>query len=577
MLIYRPTIISGSGYYSGSFDGDGSRLYNIPSSSYAVTASYSLNGGFGSQGNQGPAGSQGFTGAQGNQGPTGLQGISGTNGFQGNQGPTGLQGSTGLQGNQGFQGSTGSQGTQGFQGSTGISSGATYYFNQSNNSDVSPYKVLSLIPSGSQQTVTSNLTGSEQNRLVSSFLTPELGFAVIPGGVQRFHLHFLKPASNDNIEVYATIQLANSAGSPTGSVISTNIAALGWVTNTIPVEIVCDLVLPTTTIDPTNRMIVKLYLSNLDSTSHSVIWYTQGTSYYSFVVTTTGVIGNQGPQGNQGPSITGPQGFQGNQGPTGLQGNQGPTGLQGNQGPTGLQGSIGAQGFQGVAGTNVSQTSTVSASFVATSSITIDHNFSTKNVIISTYDSSDFYFIPNQIKLIDNNRVKLSFVSPTTGYVVVAKGGHLVSGSINITGPQGNQGPTGASAGITSYTNPADNRVLTSVSSTTINAEANLTFDGSTLTVTGTITETSTAKVKENVENIINALDIIKNLRGVQYNKIGNNNKEIGVIAEEVEEILPQIVTRDKEGNPKSVSYSRLTALLIEAVKELDNKINKMK
>ena len=42
-----------------------------------------------------------------------------------------------------------------------------------------------------------------------------------------------------------------------------------------------------------------------------------------------------------------------------------------------------------------------------------------------------------------------------------------------------------------------------------------------------------------------------------------------------MEEILPQIVTRDKEGNPKSVSYGRLTALLIEAVKELDNKINK--
>jgi hypothetical protein len=47
MLIYRPTIISGSGYYSGSFDGDGSRLYNIRSSSYALTASYALNGGGG--------------------------------------------------------------------------------------------------------------------------------------------------------------------------------------------------------------------------------------------------------------------------------------------------------------------------------------------------------------------------------------------------------------------------------------------------------------------------------------------------------------------------------------------------
>jgi hypothetical protein len=47
MLIFRPTIISGSGYYSGSFDGDGSRLYNLISSSYAITASYALNAGGG--------------------------------------------------------------------------------------------------------------------------------------------------------------------------------------------------------------------------------------------------------------------------------------------------------------------------------------------------------------------------------------------------------------------------------------------------------------------------------------------------------------------------------------------------
>jgi hypothetical protein len=63
MLIYRPTIISGSGYYSGSFDGDGSRLYNIPSSSYAITASYALNGGTGGgeKGDKGEMGDSVFT------------------------------------------------------------------------------------------------------------------------------------------------------------------------------------------------------------------------------------------------------------------------------------------------------------------------------------------------------------------------------------------------------------------------------------------------------------------------------------------------------------------------------------
>ena len=66
-----------------------------------------------------------------------------------------------------------------------------------------------------------------------------------------------------------------------------------------------------------------------------------------------------------------------------------------------------------------------------------------------------------------------------------------IQGTVGTTGAQGNQGPTGlqgttgASAGITSYTNPADNRILTSVNSTTINSESNLTFNGSILDLTG--------------------------------------------------------------------------------------------
>jgi hypothetical protein len=261
-----------------------------------------------------------------------------------------------------------------------------------------------------------------------------------------------------------------------------------------------------------------------------------------------------------------------------MQGNQGTQGFQGNQGfqgTQGFQGNQGPQGFQGIAGT-VSEIATVSASFAATSSITVAHNFNSKNVLVSTYDSDNYYFVPETINLIDNNRVKLTFSNSSTGYAVVAKGGHLVSAT-GFQGAQGAQGAQGSNAGITSYTNPSDNRVITSVSSTTINAESNLTFDGSVLTVTGTITETSSEKVKENIEELSNPLDIVKKLRGVQYNKKGNNIKEIGVIAEEINDILPQVVSMDLNGNPASVSYGRLTALLIEAIKELDNKLNKLK
>ena len=155
-------------------------------------------------------------------------------------------------------------------------------------------------------------------------------------------------------------------------------------------------------------------------------------------------------------------------------------------------------------------------------------------------------------------------------------------------GPTGSPGPSGTNgtpgvpgipgsdAGITSYTNPADNRVITSVSSTEINAEANLTFNGSVLTVTGTITETSSKHTKDNIITLENSLEIIKKLRGVQYNRKGTSLIEIGLIAEEVEDFLPQIVTKDYNGNPSSVSYGRLVALLVEAVKKQDEQIQNL-
>ena len=64
-------------------------------------------------------------------------------------------------------------------------------------------------------------------------------------------------------------------------------------------------------------------------------------------------------------------------------------------------------------------------------------------------------------------------------------------------------------------------------------------------------------------------------LRGVSYNWIDQNktqNTQIGVIAQEVEEIYPEFVHTDEEGM-KSVNYMQMVAVLIEAVKELNGKI----
>lgn len=220
----------------------------------------------------------------------------------------------------GLNGTSGSSGTSGTNGANGISAGQTYYFNESQNSDVSGYKVLAVNPStASQQTLTTNLTGSQQGVMISDYITPQLGFSVIPGGVQRFYTHLLKQASNDSIECYVEIQLADSTGTPIGPTLSSGKTLVGWVDSSTPVEVTVDLTLPTTTIDPTNRMIVRLYLDNNDATAHSVVYYTEGTSYYSFVLTSVGVVG----------STSGSSGTSGNNGSSGTSGNSGTSGTSG--------------------------------------------------------------------------------------------------------------------------------------------------------------------------------------------------------------------------------------------------------
>ena len=230
----------------------------------------------------------------------------GGSGTSGTSGTSGSNGSSGTSGTTGTSGSTGTSGTSGTSCQNGISSGQIYYFNQSQSAGINSYKVLDIMPStASQQVVTTNLTSSEQGKLVSSFITPQLGFGVIPNGVQRFHAHFLKQASNDSIQFYIQIQLANSSGVAIGPTLSTGNSEIGWVDASTPVEVTVDLTLPTTTIDPTNRMIARIYLSNNDNNTHQVDWYTEGTSYYSFVVTSVGVIGStSGTSGTSGTSAT---------------------------------------------------------------------------------------------------------------------------------------------------------------------------------------------------------------------------------------------------------------------------------
>ena len=97
------------------------------------------------------------------------------------------------------------------------------------------------------------------------------------------------------------------------------------------------------------------------------------------------------------------------------------------------------------------------------------------------------------------------------------------------------------------------------------------------LTITGALIETSSIKVKENVKTSEGNLEKVVNLRPVTYNKIGSQTTELGLIAEEVAEVYPEFVQYDENGEPIGVHYSRLTAALIGAVKELNEQLQELK
>jgi hypothetical protein len=82
--------------------------------------------------------------------------------------------------------------------------------------------------------------------------------------------------------------------------------------------------------------------------------------------------------------------------------------------------------------TSVVETATVVDSFSNETSLTVLHNFGTKNVIAYVYDSTDNLIIPASLVTTNENELDISFSQTTSGRVVVAKGGHIVSGSIGL-------------------------------------------------------------------------------------------------------------------------------------------------
>jgi hypothetical protein len=103
--------------------------------------------------------------------------------------------------------------------------------------------------------------------------------------------------------------------------------------------------------------------------------------------------------------------------------------------------------------------------------------------------------------------------------------------------------------------------------------------------IANSIGGSSDFRFKINIRPVTNALDKIKALRGVYFNWNQNDfpdrqfgsNVELGFIAQEVEKIIPEIVTKDKTNEEyRSVKYDKLVALLVEAIKEQQKQIDSL-
>jgi hypothetical protein len=170
---------------------------------------------------------------------------------------------------------------------------------------------------------------------------------------------------------------------------------------------------------------------------------------------------------------------------------------------------------------------------------------------------------------------------------------------------------SGGGGAVTSITNNTNDYILTATGGTTINGEGNLRFDGSALKVTGSVAissslavgnispsatvgridasndvvaySTSDIRLKENIIPILNPISKIEAIGGYTFDwkpehkdLHGFEGHDIGVIAQEIEVIMPEVVTTRDSGY-KAVKYEKLVPLLIEAIKDLQKQVDELK
>lgn len=175
-----------------------------------------------------------------------------------------------------------------------------------------------------------------------------------------------------------------------------------------------------------------------------------------------------------------------------------------------------------------------------------------------------------------------SWVATNTGYLGYS-GSLGYTGSIGPQGPQGPIGYTGSGGGAsneieatddtsTSFLMPVMIGYLGSANAVKVSS-TKLYFDANTGTLNATVFNSlSDAAAKINVRDLGYGLDTVLSMNGRKFEMQDTGITAIGLIAQEVEKLVPEVVV--EHGEFKGVNYGVLTSILIEAVKELSRRLD---
>jgi len=185
-------------------------------------------------------------------------------------------------------------------------------------------------------------------------------------------------------------------------------------------------------------------------------------------------------------------------------------------------------------------------------SATTATNSNTANTIVSRNASGNF----------NAGTITATFSGNLTGNVTGNVAGNATSADTVDT--------TATSSNATYYVTFVDSS--SSSAGETIRMSSTLTYNPS----TQVFTNSSDERLKTNIVGINGAISKVQQLRGVEFDWISSGHHSIGVIAQDVEKVVPELVETRDDGM-KGVDYGKLTALLIEAVKEQQNQIDELK